>query len=241
MVRARWLSYLNSQFNRKLPSIQEITAWILGITDETTKIFCIIAYLGLARISEVCNYKQENYYRKAKRDNKGQTVKDDKGKTIYERVHREVIIVEQGIRKKNIEISTKEVEKDYSIEVLSMSMRNEKNKTQPDKTVFAPIHYEHELVDCLINYLKNLDDDSIVIPYSRKVIYNRFKKYCPQLLYPHFLRALRIGVLLQVYGLEEYQIMELAGWTDLRPFKSYYVFRSNPAIFRKFYDAEKRL
>jgi hypothetical protein len=236
MVRKRWKDTILTEYQGKLPPVTLIQEQILSIEDDLTRIFCILSYLTGGRIGEIVNYRQERWIKRAKRNNLKQTVKDEAGNTIYEWVKRDTkgLVEHRGITKKQIKkekIKIKDlsgVEKE--IEVLSISMINEKNKTEHTKLIYAPYYFEGRLIDELFTYLDRLDDNEVVVDIDRRKMYRLFIKYAEHLYYPHFIRALRVGVLLEIYNFQEFQIQSLMGWSDIRPLKSYYIFKKDKTI-----------
>jgi len=240
MVRTNWYDVIISDYNGRLPSMNIIKDLILSIDDDLTRVFCILSYLTGGRISEIVNYSEEQYIKKAKKNRKGVSVKDDEGKTVYEWIKRKKakLVKKEGLKKKNIikeKIKVKDLNgKVREIEVISITMRNNKNRKRKFKTIYAPYHFEKALIDELFTYLGNLDPDEVIINIDRRKMYNEFIKYAKHLYYPHFIRALRVGVLLEVYEFEAYQIVEFMGWTDFRPLDAYYIFKKDKTILKKF-------
>jgi hypothetical protein len=120
------------------------------------------------------------------------------------------------------------------IDVVRIAMRNEKNKVEHFKIIHAPYYFEKELIDNLFVYLDNRDDDEVIVNVSRRSMYNHFIRYAKELYYPHFIRALRVGVLIEVYGFTIPNIQVLMGWSDMRPFKAYYIFKQDKEILNTF-------
>lgn len=240
MVRIAWYDTIMTDFSGRLPDISIIEAIILNIEDDLTRIFCILSYLTGGRISEIVNYCQEIYIKKAKRDKNKKTIKDAAGNTVYEWIKREqkTLTKHKGLMKKNIlreKIKIKDLNnEEKEIDVLTITMRNEKNKKKSFKTIYSPYHFENNLIDTLFTYLQNLNDDEVIINIDRRKMYANFRKYAGKLYYPHFIRALRVGVLLEIYEFEEYQVKEFMGWTDNRPLESYYIFKKDHTMLKKF-------
>ena len=249
MVRKKWYDTIMDDFQGRLPPIKVIQERILSITDDLTRIFCIISYLTGGRISEIVNYKQEKCITKARRNEYGQVIKDSNtGKTIYDKVVRldNELITFKGLKKGNITRELMVIKNELNktkeeLEVVRIVMRNEKNKTVHHKTIFAPYYFEKDLIDNLFNYLDHLGEDEVVININRNIMYKSFRKYAGQLYYPHFIRALRVGVLLEVYEFNETKIQSLMGWSDLRPIKDYYVFKKDKEILKHYIKKVKEV
>lgn len=241
MVRNKWYDVIMTEYNGRVPDVNTIEDTLLRIQDDQTRIFCILGYLTGGRISEIVNYEQAQWIKKAKRDKNRNTIKDESGKTIYEWIKRpkETLIRHQGLIKSNIlkeKIRIKNTGKE--IEVLRITMRNEKNRTQHFKTIYAPYFFEKRLIENLFDHLRKLNDKDVIIDQNRIKTYKEFRKYAENLYYPHFIRALRVGVLIEVYGLESQQIKEFMGWTSTKPLDAYYIFKKDYTILLKYSEKQ---
>lgn len=240
MVRTNWYDIIMAEFSGFLPSLPTIKELLLSIEDDLTRIFCILSYLTGGRTGEIVNYREEQYVRKVRRNRKGVIVKDGDGDSVYEWIKRRKadLVEKKGLMKKNIvrqKIKVKGVGGVVrEVDVVSITMRNEKNRKKKFKTIFAPYHFEKELIDNLFEFLDNLDDDEVIVNVNRRGMYNTFIKHAKHLYYPHFIRALRVGVLLEVYEFEPFQVREFMGWSDDRPLDSYYIFKRDKTILKKF-------
>jgi hypothetical protein len=240
MVRVHWFDTIMTDYNGNLPSIDTIKQQILSIEDDLTRIFCILSYLTGGRISEIVNYEQEKHIRVAHRNKKKEVVKDDEGNTIYDKIERKnkEIIRYAGLLRKNVVKELVTVKdsfgKERTIEAVKIVMRNEKNKITKYKTLYAPYYFEKELIDNLYTYLDILKEDEVIVNISRRSMYNYFRKYAKSLYYPHFIRALRVGVLIEVYEFSNIDIQRMMGWTNMMPLNSYYIFKKDKSILNTF-------
>jgi AAA15 family ATPase/GTPase len=237
MVRTKWHDIIMQEHGGRLPPIHTLIQGILSIEDDLTRIYCILSYLTGGRISEIVNYQQPRYIKKAKRNKKGETIKNEAGKTIYERVEIKPRKTHPGLLRRNIELEKVKAElkgKEIDLEVVRIVMRNEKNKTKTFKTIYAPYALEKPLIDNLFDFLNHLDPEEVVINFTRFKIYRDFLKYATQFYYPHYIRAIRVGVLLEYYELEEWKVKAFMGWTDLRPLNAYHIFKKDKGILNSF-------
>lgn len=229
MTRVSWAELIQSEYGGRLPTIQQVTEYIKRIKKWKLQLFCILAFFTAGRISEI-TYKFERKFKKlAVRNEQGQTIKDEHGKTIYrlflnpkyDPKHN----IYHGIRVKDISI-----ERRGGNDFLKISMRNNKNRKNHFKQTVTPIFLETELTKMLFMFLKYYKEDQQIITQTRGCIYKQLKKYAPLFFYPHFIRNIRLGILYNVYNFNEQEVINFAGWSDGRPGSSYNTFR-NPLQF----------
>jgi hypothetical protein len=118
-----------------------------------------------------------------------------------------------GITRKDIDFF-----KHNGREFVVVTMLNEKNRKRHFKKVPFPIERESELVPFITDYIRLLNPDDPLFPFTRVTAWNIMKKLG---FNPHYMRHTRITHWVTVYHLQSTMIVRLAGWTDARPFDRY--------------------
>lgn len=221
MTRVKWLDIIKRDFNDL--DLTLIKNKLLSIVDRDIRVFVIMLYLFGCRISELCEYKQDNKIKRAVRKEDGEVLKVNR-KTVYDWFETLRIRMD-GVKKKDFKIVTRTI-KGVDYKFFTCVLRNEKNRKEKTKLVYAPYDKEFSLVNEVLNYIETFGDEEVIFPYSRKVMYNRFKKEAPQFFYPHFLRNLRINVLITIYGFTDFEIQDFMGWSNTKPLNNYRFLKS---------------
>lgn len=232
---------LQKRYSDDVPDIDELAEIIEGIkygqiniASQTFRARALVAlyYLTAARVSEITRCKSL----------RRQTLRK---KPIIDRHGRKIIVYEVdefndpivdkwdikheyiGIRKKDIVLK-----KIDSKLCMLIRTENRKNKSKLTKRLPIPLGKELTIVSFVIEYLKLLDDEDILFPFTHKraqQIINDTTGFNV-----HFLRHIRATHLITKYDFNEQLLVRFMGWTDARPAKHYMELRSHD-IFRQFY------
>ena len=109
---------------------------------------------------------------------------------------------------------------------------NRKHKQRTTKRQPIPIELEMPIVEFIKDYIKDIDDDSI--------LFNFKSKRATQIIVDstdfnvHFIRHIRATHLVTKYDFNEQALIRFMGWTDARPAKNYMELSSKD-IFKQFY------
>ena len=202
--------------------IDSIHAGKIDIVKQTKRAKALFAmyYLTACRVSEIVKVTE---LWKKKYTKEGNTFKEvDK-----ERIPHNY----PGIRKGQIKFGI-----EYDKQCMYIRTENRKNKERTTKRQPIPIELEMPIVEFIKDYIKDLDDDSI--------LFNFKSKRATQIIVDstdfnvHFIRHIRATHLVTKYDFNEQALIKFMGWTDARPAK-YYMELSSSDIFKQFYKNRK--
>jgi hypothetical protein len=214
-------------FYGQMPSSKEITQQILKIPDPETQCFIALAYLSGDRVSELTRY----YIRKTL------TLQENGIKTKqYNPEYNPSNKFKPSIRKMDLKVVNKKAREEFNLDdtewqelqnnpninlILVIRSRNLKNKKILTKKALAPFDLERELVDLILDYVKDLQPEDEIFPTTRNKMWIKLQQYAPWFIYNHLIRSFRIVILQNEYGLKNHQIRKWMGWGDDRPFSNY--------------------
>ncbi len=113
-----------------------------------------------------------------------------------------------------------------------LRVENRKNKTRKTKNQPVPLDFENDIAWFISDYLKMIDFDSILFPFSRR----RAEKIIEETIgwNIHFIRHIRATHLISLYDFNEQALIKYMGWTDGRPAKHYMELKTSDTL-RQFY------
>lgn len=133
----------------------------------------------------------------------------------------------KGLRKNDIEI--KKIDNRLCMIVRT---ENRKNKHRTTKRLPVPIEFERNIAVFVYRYLKTLNDDDYLFPFSKRTAQRIINDTLG--FNVHFLRHIRATHLITKYDFNEQMLVKYMGWSDSRPAKHYEELRSTD-LFRQFY------
>lgn len=105
-----------------------------------------------------------------------------------------------------------------NMEVLTITMPNEKSKKVTSKTLPVIISQDKPLVDIIMGYANSFQEDIPIFNITRQRAWQITTKYGYN---PHFMRHMRLTHLVTMYEFNERLLIRFAGWTDSRPASHY--------------------
>jgi integrase len=126
-----------------------------------------------------------------------------------------------GVKKKDLEV-VKIDGKDF----LVVSLYTLKNRKHPMRKVPIPIEKEGELVKYVLDYVKNLNSDDYLFPFTKqrawqiiRFILRKFKKKSKNKFMNanHYLRHCRLTHLVTIYDFTDQELVKFAGWSSSAP------------------------
>lgn len=131
----------------------------------------------------------------------------------------------------------------FGKEYLQIILYNEKagkrkEKSIKTKEILCPLEFEKFFVEIVEEYIKNLEDEDILFPFTRqyawKMIKKETKRYFGNGWRTHFFRSARATLLIRNYGFTDEEVRKVMGWADTRPAKDY-IELSSDDIAKAFY------
>jgi hypothetical protein len=89
------------------------------------------------------------------------------------------------------------------------------------KNIPLPLHCESGIVKNLQDYVNTLQDDEVLFPFYRQLIYRNCAKYLGKEIFPHLIRHFRASILVADYGFQEHELVHFIGWNDSRMASTY--------------------
>ena len=213
-MRDRYFTILNEERGGEPPDLTETHTLINHISDKRVWLFSVLSYIFAGRIQEIIRFKPPLYkYKKNKKTKK--TIK----------IPNPNLDILPGLRRKDFHIQEYVNDLGINHKFLVCTLRNLKNRKVHNKRLFCRIDKEEELIKPFMKHLESLNDEDIILDWSRSWMSKLFKDYAGETLYhPHFLRGLRLTHLVIYYGFNEQLLVNFAGWSDGRPAKNYMMF-----------------
>ncbi len=198
--------------------IDSINVGKVDIVKQTKRAKALFAmyYLTACRVSEIV--KVTNLWKKKyiKEGNKFKEISKEPIDHNY-----------PGIKKGEIKFGM-----EYDKQCMYIRTENRKHKQRTTKRQPIPIELEQPIVEFIKDYIKDIDDDSI--------LFNFKSKRATQIIVDstdfnvHFIRHIRATHLVTKYDFNEQALIKFMGWTDARPAKNYMELSSKD-IFQQFY------
>lgn len=177
--------------------------------------FFSCVYLTAGRISEILPKKHlfKHTYEKVKVGDKEMTARN-KAKSPIIASTEQIPHNYTGLRKENI--TFEEID---NIKIMRFFIENRKNPKNVTKNIPIPIVREYAMVAMIKEYIKDLEPESVLFPFSVSKGEGIINKAAG--LNAHFLRHIRATHLTMDYEFTEFQLMMFMGWQDGTPASKY--------------------
>lgn len=204
----------SEDFHGRLPSRSETWEQLNNIQDITTRMYCIIAYVYGARVSEIVKYKVRRELTKQEKGKRWKIPNPEYARMIRRGNRPEL----EGIKPENFERVIKNGK-----DCLMLHCRNEKHKSVHYKNLPASFAKEGVILNPLWDWLQLQEKGKELFPVCRRYIDRWIKKHAPFFRSSHFLRGLRCTHLVNEsdYKFNESYLQKFAGWSNTLPSKFY--------------------